>query len=187
MRYSPEHKQLARTKLIEAGAALAKKEGFSNTGMDALMAASGMTTGAFYSQFTSKSEFLQEIISQELSKTLAIFEGKTPEEMLKVLAWYLSPNHVQQPEQGCPIPALGAEVGRASENTKQQFEVLMVKIHAVLVPLVESEAAAWAILCQAVGGVMIARAMASVEKRDEVLSSVLEQAQSTIKQTNTIT
>lgn len=176
MRYPPEHKQAMRTRLVEAGAALAKQDGFGNTGMDALTAAAGVTTGAFYSQFRSKPEFLKAIVEHELAKTLAAFEGKSPQELMLALSWYLSPRHAKHPESGCPVPALGAEIGRADADTKAQFEAMMLKIQAAVRTAVDNDAAAWAILCQAVGGVVIARAMATPERRDEVLKSVLDNA-----------
>ena len=80
MRYPPDHKTVARAKLIEAGGALAKKAGFSNTGIDALVAAAGVTTGAFYSQFRSKAELLHAIVERELSRTVEAGTGKSSNE-----------------------------------------------------------------------------------------------------------
>lgn len=176
MRYPPEHKQASRARLVEAGAALAKKEGFSNTGMDALMAAAGMTTGAFYSQFHSKQELLQAIVEHELGRTLAAFDGKSAEGMLKALGAYLSPFHAEHPEHGCPIPVLGAEIARANMATRTTFEDLIVQIKGAFNDVLQDDEAAWAMICQAVGGVVVARAMATQERRDEVLAAVLAHA-----------
>lgn len=71
-----------------------KKRGFASTGMDALAAAAGVTTGAVYSQFRSKSDLLYAIVDQELSHTVEAFIGKTGEDLKKVLALYMS---------GCPV------------------------------------------------------------------------------------
>ena len=62
MRYPPDHKTVARAKLIEAGGALSKKAGFSTTGIYALVASAGVTTGGFYSQFRSNAELLNAIV-----------------------------------------------------------------------------------------------------------------------------
>ena len=66
MRYPQNRKAETRQKLIEKAGALAKKEGFATTGVDSLMASVGLTGGAFYSHFDSKSELLVEIINREL-------------------------------------------------------------------------------------------------------------------------
>jgi AcrR family transcriptional regulator len=177
MRYSPEHKQVNRQRFLEAGAALAKREGFGNTGMDALMAEAGLTTGAFYTQFRSKTEFLHAIIEHELGKTVAAFEGKSLPELQQALAFYLSPWHARHPAQGCPVPALGAEVARADMATRSAFEERLLQLHALFAAaLGGNRQKAWALVSQAIGAVLLARAMATPAVQEEVLASVLAEA-----------
>lgn len=172
MRYPPEYKAAARVKLIEAGGALAKQEGFNNTGMDALTAAAGVTTGAFYSQFKSKAELLHAIVDHELSRTLQAFSGKNVQELQRVLGWYLSPRHAAHPEDGCPIPALGPEIARADDATRLRFEELLRQLADTLEPATTHRNEAWAILAQAVGAVVLARAVLNPETQDEILGAV---------------
>ena len=47
MRYSNEHKQQTRERLLSSSGALAKRGGFSSTGVAGLMKAIGLTGGAF--------------------------------------------------------------------------------------------------------------------------------------------
>ncbi len=177
MRYSAEHKQHSRARLVAAGAQLAKKQGFNNTGMDALLAAAGMTTGAFYSQFKSKPELLHAIVQHELEKTLGFFEGKSSAEMIQALGFYLSRGHAQHPEHGCAIPSLGAEISRADQATKETFSAVLARIQAAIEAVLGDRDAAWAVICQAIGAIVVARAMATPVQRDQVLSSVLHHAQ----------
>lgn len=173
MRYPPEHKQETRQRLVAAGAALAKRQGFAATGLDALMAEAGLTTGAFYSQFRSKPELLRAIVEQEFERTVEAFSRQTPEQVQRALARYLSPQHVAHPEAGCPIPALGAEIARADEATRQVFENQLMRLHAVLATALGNPDQAWALVCQAIGGVLVARAMATEAGRQAVLDGVL--------------
>ena len=177
MRYHPEHKQNSRARLVDAGAQLAKKQGFNNTGMDALLAAAGMTTGAFYSQFKSKPELLHAIVQHELEKTLSAFEGKSTDDMVQALRYYLSRSHVQHPEHGCAIPSLGAEIARADQATKETFSAAIERIQAAIEAVLGDADAAWAMICQAIGAVVVARAMATPLQRDQVLSAVFQHAQ----------
>lgn len=172
MRYPPEYKAAARARLIEAGGALAKKEGFNNTGMDALTAAAGVTTGAFYSQFKSKAELLHAIVDHELSRTLQAFSDKSGRELQRVLGWYLSPRHAAHPEEGCPIPALGPEIARADDATRQRFEELLKQLADTLEPVTTDRTQAWSVLAQAVGGVILARAVLNPETQGEILGAV---------------
>ncbi len=172
MRYPPDHKQSSRARLVEAGAALAKQEGFGNTGLQALMAAADMTTGAFYSQFKSKPELLQAIIAHELSKTLDWFEGKSAAEIARSLNAYLSMQHAENPAQGCAIPALGAEVARADDATRLTFEQLILRVHAAIADATGDEQLPWVLISQAVGAIVLARAMSTRAVRQTLLATV---------------
>lgn len=183
MRYSPEHKAVARQKLISAGGALAKKAGFNNTGIDALAAAAQMTTGAFYSQFASKSELLTAIVEHELTQTTAAFAAKDELGLHQALAWYLSPRHVQHPEKGCLLPSLTAEIARADEATRLRFEQLLEPLLETLQNANHNKEQAWALLAQAVGGVMLARAVLSPNKQLEILQAVTKASVELLKST----
>ncbi|MFP3408531.1 TetR/AcrR family transcriptional regulator, partial [Pseudomonas sp. SIMBA_065] len=66
MRYSNEHKQQTRERLLSSSGALAKRGGFSSTGVAGLMKAIGLTGGAFYDHFPSKDDLFTEVVRQEL-------------------------------------------------------------------------------------------------------------------------
>lgn len=174
MRYPSDHKQTRRTQLLQASGALAKQKGFGNTGMDALATAAGVTTGALYSQFGSKADLLQAIVSQELGWILAAFDGlDSPEQLFKALRRYLSPVHAEHPELGCLVPSLGGEIGRADPATREIFERGMLTLHARIAAVLDDPDQAWALMCQAFGGILLARAMASPETRDQLLHSLV--------------
>ncbi len=122
MRYAPEHKEGTRARLVQATGALAKRQGFSGTGIDGLMAAAGLTSGAFYAHFRSKNELLEAIVDNELQRSVALFAQQSPAKAMKVIEGYLSPAHVAHPESGCAVPALAPEIARADAATQQAFE-----------------------------------------------------------------
>ena len=57
MRYKSGYKEAKRKELLEISGRIAKSQGFANTGVDGFMKAADMTSGAFYSHFSSKQEF----------------------------------------------------------------------------------------------------------------------------------
>lgn len=173
MRYAPDHKDTTRTRLLEVGGALAKENGFGTTGVDKLMAAAGLTSGAFYAHFRSKGELLEALVDSELTRSLARFADKDDAGLLAALESYLSPNHVDRPAEGCAATSLTPEIARASEGARQTFEARMGDIHAAIAPHVADDGAAWALMAQVVGAVMLARAMASSEVRQAVLDGAL--------------
>ncbi len=175
MRYPPKHKESTRTRLLEAGGALAKKDGFASTGVDGLMAAVGLTSGAFYSHFRSKAELLEAVVESELGRSLDRFAGKTDEQLVAVLESYLSTGHVDQPARGCAVTTLSIDVARASVETKEIFERMMIRIKDELSAHLAGDDEAWIMISQMVGGIMIARAMASEKSRKSLLEGVMRE------------
>jgi AcrR family transcriptional regulator len=175
MRYSPDHKEGARARLVEATGAHVKKNGFAATGVDGLMAAAGLTSGAFYSHFRSKSELLEVIIENELKRSIALFSNKSGEEAMSVIEGYLSLAHVEHPESGCAVPSLASEISRASASAQAVFEDGMVALKKQIEYVVKDDAKAWSIIAQLVGAVMIARGMPSKQIQSDLLKGVTEQ------------
>ena len=176
MRYSATHKADTRKHLLKTAGALAKKKGFSTTGVDALMEAAGLTSGAFYNHFSSKTELFSELLKREVEHSFSMFadevSGETVDEWIdRQLKRYLNWKHVQSPESGCVVPSLGAEIARADKPSKKIFEDAAKRIHDVWADQVGDDKTAWAVIAQLIGTVTLARAMASEKTGKEVLNA----------------
>lgn len=175
MRYRPDHKFHAHCRLAEAAAALAKQAGFAATPLRRFMALVQRSTGAFYVLYDNKDDLLRVIVEQELERTLQRFDVADMAGLLEIFAAYLHPGHVEDSSGGCVLPALAAEIGRADVATRRACEKGLLRLHARLAPILGDQNAAWAAICQAVGAVLLARAMATDTSREEVLTSTLRQ------------
>lgn len=183
MRYPANRKAETRQKLIEKAGALAKKDGFATTGVDGLMATVGLTGGAFYSHFDSKTELLKEIISKELAVSQGFIAGQgTNIDPAQVIRAYLSPLHVNFPELGCILPSLTNEVARSDASVKIAFEQGLQAIQQKLVEQLGDEASAWAMLALSVGTISLARAMNSPELQARFLAANTQFAIDTVAQ-----
>ncbi|WP_134634107.1 TetR/AcrR family transcriptional regulator, partial [Pseudomonas aeruginosa] len=147
MRYKPEQKQATRALLLSKAAPLVKRQGFASTGLDTLMKAAGLTTGAFYSQFSSKAELLEAILQRELSAQHDAFPLDSLEQLAGATRLYLSRGHAQHADMGCPIPALAAEVGRAGPEVRETFERALEQRQRRLAELMGDENRAWVLTC----------------------------------------
>jgi TetR/AcrR family transcriptional repressor of nem operon len=163
MRYQPGDKEKKRKELLKASGGLVKKSGFAATGVDALMQAAGVTSGAFYSHFSSKSELLKALIESELLASREMWAGNPHETAEEWIAFeldrYLNIGHVRHPEAGCILPSLAAEIGRADTSVRELYEHELMKGQKVLAERLGSEKLAWAFICQLVGAILMARAM----------------------------
>jgi AcrR family transcriptional regulator len=168
MRYSAEHKDRMRSKIVGASAAVAKRGGFSASGIDALAEAAGVTSGAVYKHFDGKDGLLRAIIESELAATERRFANADPKRAVDA---YLSVAHVEHPEAGCLLPALAAEVARASPETREAYERAMDQLMSTLATALGNRALAHALVSLCVGAVMVARGLATDEARKEILAA----------------
>jgi TetR/AcrR family transcriptional regulator, transcriptional repressor for nem operon len=174
MRYTLEYKDQARAKLVEAGGRYAKQHGFDSSGMANLAAAAGVTTGSLYKHFSGKSDLFVALIAAELQRTADLYaavDANDSNQVLRTLAGYLSLSHVQQPESGCPLPSLTAEIGRAEDAVKLAFEEGLQVIHTNVNLLTGNSNVAWAVMAQNVGAVMLARALQNEDLQREILNA----------------
>lgn len=175
MRYSTTHKEQTRQKLVESSGAIAKQGGFSATGVAGLMKAIGLTGGAFYNHFPSKDDLFTEVVRHELSNSqigLCTRHGALSREKLeRCLDQYLNMAHLRNPEHGCAIPALGAEVARAAQPVREEAEHWLRALQEVWAQTLDDPQLAWALLCQCVGALVVARMLAHETSQEEVLQA----------------
>ncbi|WP_395505195.1 TetR/AcrR family transcriptional regulator [Ectopseudomonas hydrolytica] len=185
MRYSAEHKAETRERLLASSGAIAKQQGFAVTGVDALMKTIGLTGAAFYSHFPSKDALFAELVERELRNSLARLGGAPGEagrdRLQRCLVAYLSLAHVEQPDKGCVLPTLGAEIARADESVRQRTEQQILQLQETWAEIIGDAQLAWTVLAQCLGSLLLARMMASQESRQQVLAASLDMLEHTLK------
>jgi AcrR family transcriptional regulator len=170
--------------MLDRGGRHAKKHGFRASGMDALAAAAGVTTGALYKQFAGKSDFFVAMLKAELRRTEERFASVPPEDSQAIdqlQADYLSPQHVRMPERGCLLPSLTPEIARAEPAARAAYQSSLRRIHAIVEGWTGSSDKAWALIAQNVGAVMLARAMCDEGDRRDLLESVTREGQALLE------
>lgn len=185
MRYPKEHKDEARQRLVESATRHVKQHGFAASGVDALAAAAGVTSGSLYRHFAGKSDLFAALIRADLQRTADRFAGLPAGDgaaAAKAFAAYLSPQHLSDAERGCPLPALAAEVARADDAVRDAFDAGLREIHAPLATAVGSSAQAWALIAQSVGALMLARAALDPRLQRELLEAGRAQARALLAQ-----
>jgi len=168
MRYSAEHKQETRTRVIAAAGQVFRKEGYGGAGIDALTKAAGVTNGAFYGHFKSKGEAFRTAVLtglEELRQGIAALKARQPKDCL---------------------PSLSPDVMRADDETRSAYTAELKRlIEEVAVGLPEGEIPgqsetrredqAILLLAMLSGGVTLARA-ASDPALSKRIADVIAQA-----------
>ncbi len=174
MRYSSTHKAETRQKLIASSRAIAKRGGFATTGIDELMASIGLTGGAFYNHFPSKQALFQALVDEEVEKSSEMLAGDdtSPDDhVAKCLRNYLSSFHALHPEEGCVLPTLGPEISRASPEVRASVEQAVKQIQKSWSGRTGDSDAAWALMAQCIGALVLARTVETERTRKEILAA----------------
>jgi AcrR family transcriptional regulator len=196
MRYPPDHKAKAREQLLQAGMRSMKTAGFNGIGVDGLAAEAGVTSGAFYSNFKNKEAILEAIIDTAvaepfLSNTETARKAEGRRQLRKRLDIYLAEEHVENPADGCPMPALCADVARSGMSTREAYERKVTAwAHRIADCLdgarSDRERRAWGILSLMAGAITISRAMSDPTMQSEVVSSARRTAERLIAPPKTV-
>jgi len=79
--------------------------------------------------------------------------------------------HVEQPESGCALPTLGAEIARSDDQVREQAELWICRLQASWAQTLQSDSLAWSILSQCVGALVVARMLVTPDIQRTVLKS----------------
>jgi AcrR family transcriptional regulator len=182
MRYKPEQREKTRKRIVRSAGAVFRLKGFHGIGVDGLMSAAKMTSGAFYGHFDSKGEVFREVVRDgmhNLYATIDNAQSTSGENWLTAFAeHYLSLNHRQDLSESCVLPSMGEEIVRSDPKTREMFEGELIKIKNLMAsqfknhpPEEEDDQTAFGALAILAGGVMLSRAVPSQSVAEEILNS----------------
>jgi TetR/AcrR family transcriptional repressor of nem operon len=130
MRKSREEAAKTRERIVSAAASEFRRNGIVASGLADLMAAAGLTHGGFYKHFESKDEIVAEATTAAMDDLL---EGMAAQPTKSaVVAAYLSTRHRDNPASGCPLAAIGSELSRSDEKTREAGTAGFVRLVDIL-------------------------------------------------------
>lgn len=197
MRYSADHKQETRARVLSAAGQVFRKEGYGGAGIDALTKAAGVTNGAFYGHFKSKSDaFRTAVIAglEELRQAIAALKSDQPKGWLKTfVSYYLGYKRTCDLGESCALPSLSPEVMRSDDETRHVYTTELKRIIDEVasglpgndVPdqsATERQNQAILLLALLSGGVTLARAVSDQALSERIADSVAQAALSWMEQ-----
>jgi TetR/AcrR family transcriptional regulator, transcriptional repressor for nem operon len=184
VRYSKDHKQATRGRILEAAGRRFKQDGIDGSGVATVMSDAGLTNGAFYAHFKSKEDLVANVLADQLRAQRKSLDDQ-PSDRAGLEAFvraYLSLEHRDLFADGCPSAALLDEIARRPSETRDVFtdEVMEVvdDIAARLEPtdIEAARANALTVLGLMVGTLQFARALTDRDLSDRLLARGLETA-----------
>lgn len=178
MRYSTEHKSQTRQHIIKHAAAQLRLCGLNGIGVATLMQGAGLTHGGFYAHFKTKIALIVEAIDTSLAETFDLLQraannANTGKKRSAIIDVYLSTAHRDQPGKGCALAALGADIARLKPQQRKRIDN---RIEALIELIRDKNSAsreeAISQLSTMIGGLILARTVASKDFSDEILDTL---------------
>ncbi|KQH80546.1 TetR family transcriptional regulator [Mycobacterium gordonae] len=183
-RYTAEHKGETRKRILETAGRRFKRDGIDGSGIAAIMSDAQLTNGAFYAHFKSKDDLVANVVAEQMRGWQANLPSSPDRAGLEAFVReYLSPQHRDNPETGCPNAALLDEIGRCGKATRRSYTQAMQnvvdEVAARLSPGDPSSARSDAIglFTILVATLQLARAVTDRAFSDDILESGISNAQ----------
>jgi len=136
-RATQSRKEVTHDRIVEVAARAIRRSGYAGTGVADIMKEAGLTHGGFYAHFASREALLAEAADRAGAEAVrlsadiaaAAAPGQSLQELMRA---YLSKEHLEGIENGCPVAALGSEMHRqapeirhaATRHIKEMIDVV---------------------------------------------------------------
>ncbi|OYT91035.1 MAG: TetR family transcriptional regulator [Burkholderiales bacterium PBB3] len=117
-------KEASHERIVDAAARAIRRSGYDGTGVADIMKEAGLTHGAFYAHFASREAMLAEAADRAGAESNAVAASviaavPADQALQALMQVYLSKQHLESIETGCPISALGSEMPRQSPEVRR--------------------------------------------------------------------
>ncbi len=174
-------RERSHTRIVEQAAKMIRERGIAGASVDEVMGAAGLTRGGFYAHFEDKTQLACEALQSAFEGAYENLFGSDMQ--LGPKAWreravkrYIAEAHIDDPGQGCAVPALGGEIARAEpairETTKREVGRVLEGIEAHIGGDPETARdRAIALFATCVGAITIARAVGDRAMQREIIAA----------------
>ena len=184
-RTSRQQKEATHQRIVEAAARAIRRSGYGGTGVADIMKEAGLTHGGFYVHFASREAMLAEAADRagaeavDASQRIAA-TAPPPQALEALLQAYLSKQHIEGIETGCPIAALGSEMPRQAPEVRRAATRRIKE----MIDVVARQSPDWGrpgaheralvTMATAVGTLLLARAVDDPRLRDALRDAALK-------------
>lgn len=180
MRYSPDHKQKTKAKVLAEAAREMRAQGPHQIGVAAVMARAGLTQGGFYAHFASKDDLVAQTIDHMFGESAAKWAQETEGRPAKAalgayVDFYLSQVHRDARSAGCPLPFLSSDLPRLTDEARGRVAAGVARLRGRLAEQLaelgreDPETDASSMLAELVGALSLARAEGDPQASDAIL------------------
>lgn len=165
-----------RCQILESAARLFALEGYAQVSIDDLMADAGLTRGAFYHHFRTKSEIYDEAIRYALSAGRARLSELSDGGLGTLVDGYLQRSHTTGESLRCPLAFMTTDVTRSEKEIRQVYSTALQSFVVRLESSFDTSSGtgrqrALQMAVALIGGMVLARAVDDPEFSEEILAA----------------
>jgi len=172
-------------RIVETAARAIRRSGYDGTSVADIMKQAGLTHGGFYAHFPSREAMLAEAADRAGAEGIAasarVAAAAPPEQALqRLMCAYLSKDHLNSVETGCPVAALGSEMPRQAPEVRRAATRRIKE----MIDVVARQSPDWGqpgaheralfVVSAMVGTLLLARAVDDPRLSDALLESTLK-------------
>lgn len=127
-------KQDSYQRILESACLILKVKGIKETSIGDVMTGAGLTHGSFYAHFKDKNDLVLKASRHMIDQANAAVVNQLNSSQIESEKWfraflefYLSPQHVKNVADGCPVAAMAREIGKAKTGLRRSFADLLSK------------------------------------------------------------
>ena len=175
-----------RKRIINAASQCFRSKGYGGIGVDGIAKEAGVTSGAFYAHLGSKDGAFEAALSVGLDEVIAAipeFQLKNGKQWVVAFSeYYLGQAHRDDLSCGCAMTTLSPEVVRAKPELHTIYEEKMLEIVELMAQGFDDEShesclsKAWTVLSILIGGLTMARAVASSHTANQIATFITNAA-----------
>jgi len=179
-----DQKEQTKQHILDCAADLFRLQGVAGTSVADIMNEAGLTHGGFYAHFKNKEDLLAQSYTAAMDSSreewFEDIHAQDPTEALSLLVnRYLSRDHRDNPEEGCPMPALLGELEKLDLCRVEVEQALKTSVHRAKPTLAQSrrlsperaESDTLATFATMIGGILLARSVEDEDYSDHILKS----------------
>jgi TetR/AcrR family transcriptional repressor of nem operon len=167
MKVSKEKAAEHHQAVIEAAATSFRESGFEGVNVADIMQKAGLTHGAFYGHFSSKSALAAVACRYAFDDRLNAWTDDVS--LTDYLDRYVSTFHRDRPGRGCPMAAFASDISRQPKAVRKEFEVgvsryrerIALRLAESGTPKAVRDSEATALLAAMIGSIVLARSTRS--------------------------
>jgi len=176
MAWPLDQREQTRQRILDSAARLFALKGFDAVGLDELMADAGLTRGAFYHHFRTKTEVYDQAIAHAARVGSARLDDLGERGLDQLIEHYLSREHAEGEALRCPLAFLAADVTHREAAIRGSytrfFEGFVQRLaHDLSGSPAQRRRRALQLATTLIGGVALARALDDESLAEELLAA----------------